>query len=105
MPEMSAVCFRTQQKYLDQSAGFSPGVQTSRQYSGVIEHQYIARTQQLRNIAEVVMLNLSRRAAQMQQPGIVSYRQRLLGYQLFRQIISKIVDGKLPIGLRLIGAD
>ena len=53
----------------------------------IVEHEPIAARQQMRQIADVMMLDLLPPAVDDHQPGIGAVAQRLLGHQVARQLV------------------
>src|ERR1035437_3949546 len=59
-------------------------------HTRIVEHQQIARTQVLDQIAKLPMLDLPRVTMQNQQTRLITLRRRRLRYQLRRQLEIKV---------------
>ena len=79
----------------------SPANQPGRQHARVIEHQTIARPQQVSKLANPAMLNRTRLPIKHQQPRSIPLRQRLFGDQLFRKLVviqRHVVERAVGVG-------
>src|SRR5690606_3018124 len=78
------------QKALDQNfnpaTGFFLAKQASRNHSGIVEDQKVARLKQIRKIGELKMLGLTGQAIKAEQTGGTALFERVSGDQLVRQV-------------------
>ena len=65
--------------------------QTRGKHARIVQHQAVARVQQIDKLVEMTVSDLSGRAVQRHEPGGVAPLQRRLRDQLLRQVIVKIV--------------
>jgi hypothetical protein len=67
-------------------------VKTGWKHAGVVEHDKVVWTEQFREVAELAVLESSAARRDMQQAGSGAIGERLLGDQVFGQIVVKIGD-------------
>ena len=85
-----AVAEVAQQQDLDRSAGTAVSEQARRKHAGIIEDQAVVRTQKLRQLIKVVVLDRAGRFIQGQQPGGIAPLKRRLCDELLRQVKIEI---------------
>jgi len=80
-----------QQQHLDVRAGvLLDPVQSCRDDSGIVDHQQVARLQQVHNVIKMVVAARAACAVHQQQAGVVPWLHRSLCNLLFGQIKPKI---------------
>ena len=72
-----------------------PSLEPSREYPAVVEHQKVSGLEEVADIVEVAVGQISRSRVHYQQTRVVARLQRSLGNQVFRQVVIEVAGAHL----------